>query len=228
MFQLAKLVIFLLPLQQIAKNMNTDIIFQYFPELSDTQREQFDQLDALYRDWNAKINVISRKDIDNLYSHHVLHSLGIAKVIKFRPGSKIMDIGTGGGFPGIPLAILFPECQFKLIDSIGKKIKVATAVAQAIGLKNVQIEHRNVMEEKGKYDFVVSRAVMNASDLVKLVRKNVAREQHNSLPNGLICLKGGDVTAELAPFTHCSEVWNLSQYFDDEFFETKKVTYIQL
>ena len=228
MFQLAKLVIFLLPLQQIAKNMNTDIIFQYFPELSDTQREQFDQLDALYRDWNAKINVISRKDIDNLYSHHVLHSLGIAKVIKFRPGSKIMDIGTGGGFPGIPLAILFPECQFKLIDSIGKKIKVATAVAQAIGLKNVQIEHRNVMEEKGKYDFVVSRAVMNASDLVKLVRKNVAREQHNSLPNGLICLKGGDVTAELAPFAHCSEVWNSSQYFDDEFFETKKVTYIQL
>lgn len=228
MFQLAKLVIFLLPLQQIAKNMNTDIIFQYFPELSDTQREQFDQLDALYRDWNAKINVISRKDIDNLYSHHVLHSLGIAKVIKFRPGSKIMDIGTGGGFPGIPLAILFPECQFKLIDSIGKKIKVATAVAQAIGLKNVQIEHRNVMEEKGKYDFVVSRAVMNASDLVKLVRKNVAREQHNSLPNGLICLKGGDVTDELAPFAHCSEVWNLSQYFDDEFFETKKVTYIQL
>lgn len=228
MFQLAKLVIFLLPLQQIAKNMNTDIIFQYFPELSDTQREQFNQLDALYRDWNAKINVISRKDIDNLYSHHVLHSLGIAKVIKFRPGSKIMDIGTGGGFPGIPLAILFPECQFKLIDSIGKKIKVATAVAQAIGLKNVQIEHRNVMEEKGKYDFVVSRAVMNASDLVKLVRKNVAREQHNSLPNGLICLKGGDVAAELAPFAHCSEVWNLSQYFDDEFFETKKVTYIQL
>lgn len=228
MFQFAKLVIFLLPLQQIAKNMNTDIIFQYFPELSDTQREQFDQLDALYRDWNAKINVISRKDIDNLYSHHVLHSLGIAKVIKFRPGSKIMDIGTGGGFPGIPLAILFPECQFKLIDSIGKKIKVATAVAQAIGLKNVQIEHRNVMEEKGKYDFVVSRAVMNASDLVKLVRKNVAREQHNSLPNGLICLKGGDVTDELAPFAHCSEVWNLSQYFDDEFFETKKVTYIQL
>ena len=228
MFQFAKLVIFLLPLQQIAKNMNTEIIFQYFPELSDTQREQFDQLDALYRDWNAKINVISRKDIDNLYSHHVLHSLGIAKVIKFRPGSKIMDIGTGGGFPGIPLAILFPECQFKLIDSIGKKIKVATAVAQAIGLKNVQIEHRNVMEEKGKYDFVVSRAVMNASDLVKLVRKNVAREQHNSLPNGLICLKGGDVTDELAPFAHCSEVWNLSQYFDDEFFETKKVTYIQL
>ena len=208
--------------------MSKEIIFQYFQELTDVQREQFAQLDALYREWNAKINVISRKDIDNLYSHHVLHSLGIAKVINFRPGTKIMDIGTGGGFPGIPLAILFPECQFKLIDSIGKKIKVATAVAQAIGLKNVQIEQRNVMEEKAKYDFVVSRAVMNASDLVKLVRKNISREQRNALPNGLICLKGGDVTEEMAPFANCSEVWNLSQYFDDAFFETKKVTYIQL
>lgn len=208
--------------------MSKEIIFQYFQELTDVQREQFAQLDALYREWNAKINVISRKDIDNLYSHHVLHSLGISKVINFRPGTKIMDIGTGGGFPGIPLAILFPECQFKLIDSIGKKIKVATAVAQAIGLKNVQIEHRNVMEEKAKYDFVVSRAVMNASDLVKLVRKNISREQRNALPNGLICLKGGDVTEEMAPFANCSEVWNLSQYFDDAFFETKKVTYIQL
>lgn len=208
--------------------MNKEIIFQYFQELTDVQREQFAQLDALYREWNAKINVISRKDIDNLYPHHVLHSLGIAKVINFRPETKIMDIGTGGGFPGIPLAILFPECQFKLIDSIGKKIKVASAVAQAIGLKNVQIEHRNVMEEKAKYDFVVSRAVMNASDLVKLVRKNISREQRNALPNGLICLKGGDVTEEMAPFANCSEVWNLSQYFADEFFETKKVTYIQL
>ena len=208
--------------------MNKEIIFQYFQELTDVQREQFAQLDALYREWNAKINVISRRDIDNLYPHHVLHSLGIAKVINFRPGTKIMDIGTGGGFPGIPLAILFPECQFKLIDSIGKKIKVASAVAQAIGLKNVQIEHRNVMEEKAKYDFVVSRAVMNASDLVKLVRKNISREQRNALPNGLICLKGGDVTEEMAPFANCSEVWNLSQYFADEFFETKKVTYIQL
>lgn len=208
--------------------MNKEIIFQYFQELTDVQREQFAQLDALYREWNAKINVISRKDIDNLYPHHVLHSLGIAKVINFRPGTKIMDIGTGGGFPGIPLAILFPECQFKLIDSIGKKIKVASAVAQAIGLKNVQIEHRNVMGEKAKYDFVVSRAVMNASDLVKLVRKNISREQRNALPNGLICLKGGDVTEEMAPFANCSEVWNLSQYFADEFFETKKVTYIQL
>ena len=208
--------------------MNAEVIFQHFSNLSAEQIEQFRQLDALYRDWNEKINVISRKDIDNLYEHHVLHSLGIAKVINFRAGSKIMDIGTGGGFPGIPLAILFPECQFKLIDSIGKKIKVANAVAEAIGLKNVVIEHRNVVEEKGKYDFVVSRAVMNASDLVKLVRKNISREQRNSLPNGLICLKGGDITEEMAPFAKHSEVWNLSDYFSDEFFETKKVTYIQL
>lgn len=228
MFQCAKLVKILLPLHQIEENMNADIIFQYFPNLTDKQREQFAMLDGLYHDWNAKINVISRKDIDNLYPHHVLHSLGIAKVVNFRDGSKIMDIGTGGGFPGIPLAILYPNCSFKLVDSIGKKIKVASAVAQAIGLTNVVAEHRNVMEEKGKYDFVVSRAVMNAQDLVKLVRKNVSHEQHNALPNGLICLKGGDVENELKPFAHCSEVWNLSQYFSDEFFETKKVTYIQL
>lgn len=208
--------------------MAADIIYKYFPDLTDTQRDMFEQLDALYRDWNAKINVISRKDIDNLYVHHVLHSLGIAKIIQFRPGTKIMDIGTGGGFPGIPLAILFSECRFKLIDSIGKKAKVAAAVAEAIGLKNVEVAHLNVMEEKGKYDFVVSRAVMNATDLVKLVRKNVHREQHNALPNGLICLKGGDVTDEMAPFAKCSEVWNLSDCFTEEFFETKKVTYIQL
>lgn len=208
--------------------MNADIIFQYFPNLTDKQRKQFAMLDELYHEWNAKINVISRKDIDNLYPHHVLHSLGIAKVIHFREGTRILDIGTGGGFPGIPLAILFPECQFKLVDSIGKKIKVAAAVAEAIGLENVVIEHRNVIEEKAKYDFVVSRAVMNAQDLVKLVKKNISHEQHNSLPNGLICLKGGDVETELKPFSHCSEVWNLSQYFKDEFFETKMVTYIQL
>lgn len=208
--------------------MNVDIIFQYFPNLTDKQRKQFAMLDELYHEWNAKINVISRKDIDNLYPHHVLHSLGIAKVIQFRDGTKILDIGTGGGFPGIPLAILFPQCSFKLVDSIGKKTKVAAAVAEAIGLENVIVEHRNVIEEKAKYDFVVSRAVMNAQDLVKLIRKNVSHEQHNALPNGLICLKGGDVETELKPFSHCSEVWNLSQYFSDEFFETKMVTYIQL
>lgn len=208
--------------------MNEEIIFQYFKDINDEQRAQFRALGPLYQEWNAKINVISRKDIDNLYMHHVLHSLGIAKVVNFRQGSNILDIGTGGGFPGIPLAILFPNCKFKLIDSIGKKTRVAAAVANAIGLKNVVVEHRNVIEEKNKYDFVVSRAVMNASDLVKLIRKNVSKEQRNALPNGLICLKGGDMAEEAAPFRNRSEIWELKSYFDDEFFDTKKVMYIQL
>lgn len=208
--------------------MNEEIIFQYFKDINDEQRAQFRALGPLYQEWNAKINVISRKDIDNLYMHHVLHSLGIAKVVNFRQGSNILDIGTGGGFPGIPLAILFPNCKFKLIDSIGKKTRVAAAVANAIGLKNVVVEHRNVIEEKNKYDFVVSRAVMNVSDLVKLIRKNVSKEQRNALPNGLICLKGGDMTEEVAPFKNHSEIWDLKSYFDDEFFNTKKVMYIQL
>lgn len=208
--------------------MNEEIIFQYFKDINDEQRAQFRALGPLYQEWNAKINVISRKDIDNLYMHHVLHSLGIVKVVNFRQGSNILDIGTGGGFPGIPLAILFPNCKFKLIDSIGKKTRVAAAVANAIGLKNVVVEHRNVVEEKNKYDFVVSRAVMNATDLVKLIRKNVSKEQRNALPNGLICLKGGDMTEEVAPFKNHSEIWDLKSYFDDEFFDTKKVMYIQL
>lgn len=208
--------------------MNEEIIFQYFKDINDEQRAQFRALGPLYQEWNAKINVISRKDIDNLYMRHVLHSLGIAKVVNFKQGSNILDIGTGGGFPGIPLAILFPNCKFKLIDSIGKKTRVAAAVANAIGLKNVVVEHRNVIEEKNKYDFVVSRAVMNATDLVKLIRKNVSKEQRNALPNGLICLKGGDMTEEVAPFKNHSEIWDLKSYFDDEFFDTKKVMYIQL
>lgn len=203
-------------------------ILHYFPTLTEKQKEQFAALDALYRDWNAKINVISRKDIDNLYEHHILHSLGIAKIIRFRPGSSVLDIGTGGGFPGIPLAILFPEVKFHLLDSIGKKVKVAQAVAEAIGLENVRCSHRNVMEDKEKYDFVVSRAVMQMSDLVKLIRKNVHHEQKNSLPNGVICLKGGDIQSEMRPFKHCCEVWPLSTYFEEEFFETKKVTYVSL
>ncbi|RKV79067.1 MAG: 16S rRNA (guanine(527)-N(7))-methyltransferase RsmG [Alloprevotella sp.] len=203
-------------------------ILHYFPTLTEKQKEQFAALDALYRDWNAKINVISRKDIDNLYEHHILHSLGIAKVIRFRPGSSVLDIGTGGGFPGIPLAILFPEVKFHLLDSIGKKVKVAQAVAEAIGLENVRCSHRNVMEDKEKYDFVVSRAVMQMSDLVKLIRKNVHHEQKNSLPNGVICLKGGDIQSEMRPFKHCCEVWPLSTYFEEEFFETKKVAYVSL
>ncbi len=203
-------------------------IFDLFPQLTETQRGQLEALDALYRDWNAKINVISRKDIDNLYSHHVLHSLGIAKVANFRPGTSIMDVGTGGGFPGIPLAILYPECRFLLVDSIGKKIRVASDVIEQLGLTNVKAVHRNVMEEKGKYHFVVSRAVMDTRDLVRLVKKNISREQHNALPNGLICLKGGDLATELAPFKNTSEIWNLSDFFSDEFFETKQVIYVQL
>ena len=203
--------------------MNEEIIFQYFKDINDEQRAQFRALGPLYQEWNAKINVISRKDIDNLYMHHVLHSLGIAKVVNFRQGSNILDIGTGGGFPGIPLAILFPNCKFKLIDSIGKKTRVAAAVANAIGLKNVVVEHRNVVEEKNKYDFVVSRAVMNATDLVKLIRKNVSKEQRNALPNGLICLKGGDMTEEVAPFKNHSEIWDLKSYFDDEFLILKRL-----
>lgn len=203
-------------------------ILRYFPQLTELQQQQFAALDALYRDWNAKINVISRKDIDNLYPHHVLHSLGIAKVISFRPGTHVMDIGTGGGFPGIPLAILFPEVQFHLLDSIGKKIKVAQAVADALQLSNVRTSHKNVIEEKEKYDFVVSRAVMQMGDLVRLVRKNVHHEQRNSLPNGLICLKGGDIQQEMRPFKHCCDVWPLHTYFEEEFFETKKVAYVTL
>ena len=202
------------------------LIFDHFPHLTDEQRRQFEGLDALYRDWNAKINVISRKDIDNLYSHHILHSLGIAKVIRFRPGSTIMDVGTGGGFPGIPLAILFPEVQFTLLDSIGKKIRVAQAVIDAIGLKNAVALHRNVIEEKGKYDFVVSRAVMQTDELMRLVRKNIQKGGQNALPNGLICLKGGDLHAELLPFKKQAETWDLASVFDDPFFETKKVVYV--
>ena len=203
-------------------------ILRYFPQLTEQQQQQFAALDALYRDWNAKINVISRKDIDNLYPHHVLHSLGIAKVISFRPGTHVMDIGTGGGFPGIPLAILFPEVQFQLLDAIGKKIKVAQAVADALQLSNVRTSHKNVIEEKEKYDFVVSRAVMQMGDLVRLVRKNVHHDQRNSLPNGLICLKGGDIQQEMRPFKHCCDVWPLHTYFEEEFFETKKVAYVTL
>ena len=203
-------------------------LLRYFPQLTEQQQRQFAALDALYRDWNAKINVISRKDIDNLYPHHVLHSLGIAKVITFRPGTHVMDIGTGGGFPGIPLAILFPKVQFHLLDSIGQKIKVAQSVADALELTNVRTSHKNVMEEKEKYDFVVSRAVMQMEDLVRLVRKNVHHEQRNSLPNGLICLKGGDIQQEMRPFKHCCDVWPLHTYFEEEFFETKKVAYVTL
>ena len=203
------------------------IISDYF-KLTDRQAEQFAQLDELYRDWNSKINVISRKDIDNLYEHHVLHSLAIAKLLPFQPDSTILDVGTGGGFPGIPLAILFPQCQFTLIDSIGKKIKVASEVAHALGLTNVVCKQERAEEEKQKFDFVVSRAVMPLPDLVKLVRKNISPKQRNAVPNGLIVLKGGDLKEETAPFQKTAEITPCSQWFKGEWFETKQVIYLPL
>lgn len=205
-----------------------DIIQKYFPQLSAEQLRQVALLDELYRDWNAKINVISRKDIDNLYEHHVLHSMAIAKMVNFRPGTRILDFGTGGGFPGIPLAILFPECRFKLIDGTGKKIRVAQEVAQAIGLKNCVPEHLRGEDEKGKYDFIVSRAVMPLPDLVKIVKKNIAKEQKNALPNGVICLKGGNLEGELQPYRKIVETAELSQWFSEEWFKEKYVIYLPL
>ena len=205
-----------------------EIILKYFPNLSVEQQRQFAALDALYRDWNAKINVISRKDIDNLYEHHVLHSLGIAKMANFKPGTKILDFGTGGGFPGIPLAILFPECEFKLIDGTGKKIRVAQEVCNAIGLKNCHPEHLRGEEAKGKYDVVVSRAVMPLPDVVKIVKKNIAKEQRNALPNGILCLKGGDLQAELQPYHHIVDSLDLSQPFEEDWFKEKYVIYLPL
>lgn len=203
-------------------------VLKYFPNLSVEQQQQLAALDALYRDWNAKINVISRKDIDNLYEHHVLHSLAIARMVTFRPGTRILDFGTGGGFPGIPLAILFPDCQFKLIDGTGKKIRVAQAVADSIGLKNCQPCHLRGEEEKGKYDFIVSRAVMPLPDLVKIVRKNIAKEQHNALPNGVLCLKGGNLESELQPFHKIVERQELSTWFAEEWFKEKYCIYLPL
>lgn len=203
-----------------------DIILKYFKNLSDAQKEQFAALYDLYTDWNSKINVISRKDITNLYEHHVLHSLGIAEVIRFKPGTRVMDLGTGGGFPGIPLAIMFPETQFHLVDSIGKKVKVATEIASAIGLRNVTTRHCRAEEEKAEFDFVVSRAVMPLTDLLKIIRKNISREQQNALPNGLICLKGGELANEVMPVKNQTEIYDLKNYFEEEFFETKKVVYV--
>lgn len=202
------------------------IIDKYFPSLSAKQKEQIDALFDLYSDWNSRINVISRKDIDNLYLHHVLHSLAIAKYISFQPGTSIIDVGTGGGFPGIPLALFFPEVNFLLLDSIGKKIKVAREVSQAIGLQNVDFIHSRIEDEKRKFDFVVSRAVMPLPDLLRVVRKNISSEQKNALPNGIICLKGGDLAPELSPFKSKVEVFSLSKYFPEPFFETKKLIYL--
>ena len=203
-------------------------ILKAFPSLTATQIEQFHALLPLYKEWNDKINVISRKDIDNLYAHHVLHSLAIAQYIRWKPGTQILDFGTGGGFPGIPLAIMFPECNFKMIDGTGKKIKVVNAVAQAIGLKNVEAVHLRGEEEKGKFDFVVSRAVMPLPDLVKIVRKNISTSQRNALPNGLICLKGGNLVVETQPFKNKVQLTPISQWFDNEWFNDKHLIYLPL
>ena len=208
--------------------MKAEIIKKYFPELTERQQEQFEALDALYHDWNAKINVISRKDIDQLYEHHVLHSLAIARAIRFRPGTRILDFGTGGGFPGVPLAILFPDCEFKLIDGTGKKIRVAQEVSQAIGLTNCHPEHLRGEDERGQYHFVVSRAVMPLPDLVKIVRKNIAKPQLNALPNGILCLKGGDLQAETQPFRNIVETTDISTFFTEDWFRDKYVIYLPI
>ena len=203
-------------------------IKKYFPELDATQISQFEALYDLYLDWNSKINVISRKDIENLYEHHVLHSLAIAQVIRCKPNTTILDVGTGGGFAGVPLAIMFPEVKFTLIDSIGKKIKVGTEVSNAIGLKNIVLKHERVQEEKAKFDFVVSRAVMPLDDLVKLVKKNISPKSQNAMPNGLICLKGGELQHEILPYKNIADTYEISDYFSQEFFKTKKVVYVPL
>ncbi|OYQ43453.1 16S rRNA (guanine(527)-N(7))-methyltransferase RsmG [Flavobacterium cyanobacteriorum] len=202
-------------------------IIRYFPGLTETQLAQFSRLEALYTEWNARINVISRKDIDALYTRHVLHSLGIAKVMKFRPGASVLDVGTGGGFPGIPLAILFPETNFYLIDVIAKKIKVVEEVATALGLKNVRAEQKRAEKVDAEFDFIVSRAVTNMPDFVKWVRGKVKKEQNHDLPNGILYLKGGDLTQELQVFQRVT-LYNLSDYFEDEFFETKKVVHLAM
>ena len=204
-----------------------DEIQKYFPYLTDIQKEQFAKLDFLYHDWNAKINVISRKDIDELYTKHILHSLGIAKVIKFEPGTFVLDVGTGGGFPGIPLAILFPETRFYLIDVIAKKIKVVQAVADALELKNVKAEQMRAELVKGDFDFIVSRAVTNMPDFVSWIKDKIKKKHKHELKNGILYLKGGDLTEELKDFPKATE-YNLADFFEDEFFETKKVVHLPL
>ena len=205
-----------------------DEIRRYFTELSAEQQEQLAQLGELYRTWNERINVVSRKDIDNLYLHHVLHSLAIAKYVQFKPGTSVLDFGTGGGFPGIPLAIVFPQCSFKLIDRTAKKIRVTQAVAEAVGLKNVTAKQLSGEEERGSYDFVVSRAVMPLPELMKIVKKNIAREQNNALPNGLICLKGGNLEAETRTVKKIVDITPVSNWFDDAWFNEKNVVYVPM
>ena len=203
-------------------------ILHYFPELNEAQRVQFEQLETLYPEWNAKINVISRKDIDNLEINHLLHSLGLVKFVKFTAGTRVMDLGTGGGLPGIPLAVYYPEVTFHLVDRIGKKLRVAQDIAQRIGLNNVTFQHGDVKEVKGKFDFVVSRAVMDLGDMVPLVKKFIDPVDRNAVPNGLICLKGGDLNAEISLYRNKVLIDELSSYFKEDFFKTKKILYLPL
>lgn len=202
-----------------------ELILKYFPNLTETQISQFKHLEHLYKDWNLKINVVSRKDIDELYLRHILHSLGIAKVVQFKDGSKILDVGTGGGFPGIPLAILFPNCNFHLVDSIAKKIRVVNEVVEGLGLTNVTTSHDRVENLKNEYDFIVSRAVAAMPTFVSWVKGKITKKQNNDLKNGIIYLKGGDLTEELKGYETVT-IYNLSDYFSEEFFETKKVVHL--
>ncbi len=205
-----------------------ELILKYFPSLSENQQRQFEALYKLYSEWNAKINVISRKDIDNLYLHHVLHSLAIAKIISFRQGTKILDFGTGGGFPGIPLAIMFPDVQFKMIDGTGKKILVVNEITKAVGLNNCRAEHLRGENEKELFDFVVCRAVMPLPDLVKVVKKNISKKNNNAIANGLICLKGGDITDEIMKFRNIVEITEISSFFHEDWFTDKHIIYLPL
>ncbi len=204
-----------------------EIILKYFPNLTETQIEQFSKLQELYKDWNLKINVVSRKDIDELYLRHVLHSLGIAKVMEFKAGAKVMDVGTGGGFPGIPLAILFPEVQFHLVDSIGKKIKVVNEVAEGLGLENVKTTHGRVEEVKDTYDFIVSRAVAQMETFVRWNKGKIAKKQNHDLKNGILYLKGGDLSEELEKYTSAT-IYDLPNFYEEDFFETKKVVHLPM
>ncbi len=205
-----------------------ELIRKYFPHLTQQQEERFEALGSLYESWNAKINVVSRKDIGNLYEHHILHSLSIAEIIRFRPGTKVMDLGTGGGFPGIPLAIMFPECSFHLVDSTKKKVLVCTEIAKALDLNNVTTQWARAEEVKERFHFVVSRAVMPLPDLIKVAQKNIDRTQLNPLPNGLICLKGGELQHETMSRKSHTEVTNIADYFEEEYFRTKKIVYVSL
>ncbi|MBO4332895.1 MAG: 16S rRNA (guanine(527)-N(7))-methyltransferase RsmG [Paludibacteraceae bacterium] len=203
-----------------------ELIKKYYKDLTEIQLQQFVALDDLYHDWNNKINVISRKDIDNLYEHHVLHSLAISRVLTFKEGTSLLDVGTGGGFPGIPLAILFPTSSFYLVDSIGKKVKVASEIASAIGLKNVTTMHCRAEELKLKFDFVVSRAVMPLGDIIRITKKNIEKVQQNALPNGWICLKGGELEREIDKFKSLSSIFDISSYYEEDYFKEKKVVYV--